>query len=130
MNTANLQLAGLCLALDGICKSLIASGALPRDALLAALDRAEATALAEPRALSDANRDAICFPIRALRAGLADPQSTASFADLASRVGREKPERTSSPGGTEPTDVMAKADHMTEDEHLIAARTIEAERDA
>lgn len=130
MNTANLQLAGLCLALDGICKSLIASGALPRQALVEALAKAEASALAEPRDLSDAHRDAICFPIRALRAGLDNPSGVSSFAALATQVGRDKPERPAGSGGSEPTDTMAEAEHLTEAEHLVAAQTLEAERDA
>lgn len=130
MNTANLQLAGLCLALDGICRALVDRGLLPSDAILDALAKAEAAALAEPRDLSDAHRDAICFPIRVLRAGLGTPNGATDFAALATQVGREKPERHAIASGREPGDTVAAADHLTEDERLVAARIIEAERDA
>jgi hypothetical protein len=128
VNTANLQLAGLCLALDGLCRALIKSGALPREAIVDALAEAEAAALSEPRDLSDAHRDAMCFPIRALRAGLDNPVGISQFAALATQVGRDKPQRHAPE--SEPGDTIAAADHLTDDEHLLAARTIEAERDA
>ncbi|SFZ80779.1 hypothetical protein SAMN02983003_0123 [Devosia enhydra] len=130
MGPANLQLAGLCLALDGICRALVDNGALPRQVLVDALTKAESSALAEPRDLSDAHRDAICFPIRLLRTGLNNSHGPTDFAALATQVGREKPERQAIVAGKEPGDILAAADHLTEDERHLVARTIEAERDA
>ena len=68
MNTANLQLEGLYLAIASINDLLVAKGMVKADELDLALRRAEANATAEERMeeeMSPANRDAICFPIRA-----------------------------------------------------------------
>lgn len=93
MNATNLQVASLCLALDSICRTLVNNGIVQRQAPTDALAQPEASALSEPRALTDANQDAICFLIRVLRAGLDSPQGTSDFATLATQVGRDKPDR-------------------------------------
>lgn len=92
MNTANLQLEGLCLAIAAINRKLVAKGLLTREEVDEALHVAEAVATADERLveqLSPANRDAVCFPIRVLRiANTAGEPRT--FTQLAKAVGETK----------------------------------------
>lgn len=95
MNTANLQLEGLYLAVAAINECLVAKGVLTRDELNSALDRAEQAALRDDRfkdELSPAQHDAIAFPTRLLKlasqAGGTGPLPT--FSELARRVGQTK----------------------------------------
>ncbi len=93
MNTANLQLEGLLLAMAEVNRTLVAKGVLGVDEIEAALHRAEASATAEERMsqdLSPANRDAVCFPIRLLRLANSTPQGDLSFSALARDVGASK----------------------------------------
>jgi hypothetical protein len=95
MNTANLQLEGLYLAVAAITESLVAKGALTRDDVAAALDRAEQAALRDDRfkdQLSPAQHDAIAFPARLLRlANQAGANGeTPTFSSLARKVGQTK----------------------------------------
>lgn len=96
MNTANLQLEGLYLAVAAVNDLLVAKGMLTRDELDLALHRAESSATAEDRMTEDdispANRDAICFPIRFLRLAnrLHAGDEAFSFSELARRVGETK----------------------------------------
>ena len=92
MNTANLQLEGLYLALAAVNRALIEAGVVSRDQLDLAFRKTEAMAAGSERMnnLSPAERDAICFPIRLLQAALASPD-TADFTDLARTVGTTKP---------------------------------------
>ena len=89
MNTANLQLEGLYLALAAINRTLVNSGVLTADQLDAALGDAAATAQRDGHDVSAANRDAVTFPIRFLRhANRADGDGkTATFSELARLVG-------------------------------------------
>ena len=88
MNTANLQLEGLYLALAAINRALVSSGVLTADQLNAALDDAAATAQRDGHDVSAANRDAVTFPIRFLRqANRDDDGETATFSELARLVG-------------------------------------------
>jgi hypothetical protein len=90
MNTANLQLEGLMLAVAAINNALVREGVLDRHQIDDALRAAEATIDPEARAsISSANRDAMRFPIRVLR--LANANGTdaeaRSFSALAKAVG-------------------------------------------
>jgi len=95
MNTANLQLEGLYLAMAALNNALADKGLLNREELDAALHRAEQVALGDYRSedLSNAERDAVAFAPRLLR--LANERSaegdTLSFSELARLVGVTKP---------------------------------------
>jgi hypothetical protein len=92
MNTANLQLEGLYLALAAVNEALIAKGVLSRDEITTALRSAEQSVIGDDRAVEDlrpAERDAIAFPCRILIEALATTSAgePASFSELARRVG-------------------------------------------
>ena len=95
MNTANLQLEGLYLAIAAVNEALITKGLLSRDEIGHALRVAEQSVIGDDRAVEDlrpAERDAVAFPCRVLLEALAtsgDGQSP-SFSDLARRVGAGK----------------------------------------
>lgn len=95
MNTANLQLEGLLLALSAVVGVLRRKGALTDTELDAALKEAEAVALrdeARPDGLSSSNVEAVLFPIRYLQAaskGLAD-DAVLPFSQIATKVGQAK----------------------------------------
>jgi hypothetical protein len=95
MNTANLQLQGLLMAVAQINNALVRKGLLSVEEIDAALDRAEANLMSEDRLTEDmspANQDAACFPVRLLR--LANhSQGEAEvphFGELARMVGKTK----------------------------------------
>jgi hypothetical protein len=70
MNTANLQLQGLLLAVASVNNALVRKGLLGVEEIDLALRRAEASLTGEERLFEDmspANRDAICFPLRFLQ---------------------------------------------------------------
>jgi len=94
MNTANLQLEGLCLAIAAINRALVAKGLLAQDEVDDALHRAEVAVTGDDRfveQLSPANRDAVCFPIRVLRiANTTGADQPWSFSHLAKLVGETK----------------------------------------
>lgn len=94
MNTANLQLEGLVMAIASITKALVANGSLTTEEVDKALATAEQTALGDDRVaedLSSANRDAILFPLRVLRAANNSAgDETLGFAELARMVGTTK----------------------------------------
>jgi hypothetical protein len=95
MNTANLQLGGLLLALSALIDELKVKGVLSEAEIDAALARAEAAALADqgrPAEVSAANVDAVCFPIRFLRHAARHAPEARSFTAVASGVGRMKPQ--------------------------------------
>jgi hypothetical protein len=97
MNTANLQLEGLLLAVSAIADALKSKGILSRDDLEAALGRAETIARADPGRsgqMSPANVAAVLFPIRFLREangreanGSGDVEG-GSFSQLVAQVAR------------------------------------------
>ena len=95
MNTANLQLEGMLMALAHLNALFVRKGLLTAQEIDEVLHRAEAGLTAEERLIEDlspANRDAVCFPIRVLR--IANRQSSdaehASFSTLARAVGQRK----------------------------------------
>lgn len=95
MNTANLQLEGLLMAIAGLNQMLIAKGVVTIEDVDKSLARAEQTVLGDDRVVEDlspANRDAVAFPIRLLRLAnnMSDGTGTPSFAELARRVGETK----------------------------------------
>jgi hypothetical protein len=94
MNTANLQLEGLYLAIAAVNNMLVEKGALSREELSTALRRAEETALFDYRSdeLSSAQRDAMVFPARLLLMAhnTAADGFTPPFSELAKMVGQTK----------------------------------------
>jgi hypothetical protein len=94
MNTANLQLEGLVMAMAEINRLLARKGVASREDLGLALRRAEASLAGEDKSqeLSPANRDAIAFPVRLLLlANDWDPnEDLPDFGALAKMVGSSK----------------------------------------
>ncbi len=116
MNTANLQLAGLCMAVAALTELIKEKGMAAADEIDVALARAEQAALSGKEELPPANIEAVSFPIRLLR--LANRTSFTGhplpFNELARRLGQAKDERTV----------------LSEDEILKLASILERERDA
>jgi hypothetical protein len=98
MNTANLQLEGLYVAVSALMNALREKGVLNEQEIEASLADAEGLVASDPRRspeLSHAHVDAILFPLRYLRLAnrtWADGEF-AGFTELAARVGREKPQQ-------------------------------------
>jgi hypothetical protein len=97
MNTANLQLEGLYVAVAAITNALVEKGILSRGEVEEALRSAEAAALGGNRAggeMSAANRDAVAFPPRRwpLPNGRAAAGNTVPFWQPARRVAATRPE--------------------------------------
>ena len=95
MNTANLQLEGLLLALASLLQAFERKGLLTREEIDAMLGEAEARARSEPQRpseLSAANVDAVCFPIQFLRLAATRPELPQGFAEITASVGHTKPE--------------------------------------
>lgn len=95
MNTANLQLEGLMMAIAGLSQMLVSKGIVSVEEVDKCLARSEQTVLGDDRVVEDlspANRDAIAFPIRLLRLAnnMADQAGTPSFAELTRMVGETK----------------------------------------
>jgi uncharacterized membrane protein YgaE (UPF0421/DUF939 family) len=88
MNTANLQLEGLLLAVAALFAELKRKGALDTNEIEAALDRAAQGASERTTNLSDANAEAIRFPIRLLREALRQTDGSLDYRRLAAEVGR------------------------------------------
>ncbi|MFF0922983.1 hypothetical protein [Rhizobium leguminosarum] len=91
MNTANLQLKGLIMAMASICDAIVEKELLTSQELNAALSKAKkAIEDDDDHELSDANRAAILFPIRVLQlaeeAGRKGERLT--FSDYARLVGK------------------------------------------
>ncbi|MBY5459122.1 hypothetical protein EHI47_22870 [Rhizobium leguminosarum] len=91
MNTANLQLKGLIMAMASICDAIVEKELLTSGELNAALSKAKkAVEDDDDHELSDANRAAILFPIRVLQlaeeAGRRGERLT--FSDYAKLVGK------------------------------------------
>jgi hypothetical protein len=97
MNTANLQLEGLLLAIAALLDVLRDKGLLTGEEVAEALRRAEAGADAEARratGLSAAQIDAIVFPIRFLREAAGRERAAVwSFTEITTTVGQTKPDR-------------------------------------
>lgn len=95
MNSANLQLEGLYLAVAAINEAMIRKGLLSRDEVTQALKTAEQSVISSDRAMEDlrpAERDAMAFPCRLLIEALAPTGNgqPPSFSDLARRVAAGK----------------------------------------
>jgi hypothetical protein len=97
MNTANLQLEGVYVAIAALMEALRSKGLLSHKEIHQALVDAEARIAADParpNELSPAHVDAICFPLRFLT--LANNHAAEgrqfSFMQLAAEVGRTKPD--------------------------------------
>jgi hypothetical protein len=94
MNTANLQLEGLLIAIASMNDLLVAKGIVDRNEIGHAMNIAEQTVLGDYRTeeLDAAQRNAIAFPIRLLR--LANNGATETeimpFSTLAKMVGQTK----------------------------------------
>jgi hypothetical protein len=116
MNTANLQLEGLYMAVAALTELIKDKGLASTDEVDVVLARAEQAALAGKEALSPANAEAVSFPIRLLR--LANRTSFTGqplpFSELARQVGQAKGQKTV----------------LSEDEIFKLASTLEHERDA
>lgn len=93
MNTANLQIEGLLLALTALVSALKQRGALDASQVEKALADAE-TAFARDRhrseTISPANLNAILFPIRFLREANGRADALSSFAEIAATVAETK----------------------------------------
>lgn len=94
MNTANLQLEGLLMAMAEINRLLVRKGLLSQEEVDLALRSAEASLSSEDKSveLSPANRDAIAFPVRLLlQANSRRPEEDLpAFTALAKLVGETK----------------------------------------
>lgn len=91
MNTANLQLEGLIMAVAALSNALVAKGAISHKEIAAALGSAErAVEDDDSRGLSDANRAATLFPIRVLVLAneAAQRGRNLTFSDYAELVGK------------------------------------------
>lgn len=97
MNTANLQLEGVLLALAALTDLLKRKGLLTHEEIAAALSQAEHAAaddVRQPPELSVANHEAMIFPIRLLKlANAREGGQLRTFSALAAAVGQSKPPR-------------------------------------
>lgn len=95
MNTANLQLEGLLMAVAAVNQALVAKGVLTTAELDRALAVSEQTILGDDRVAEDMslpNRDAVAFPSRLLRLAnnMSSDGEVPGFAELARIVGETK----------------------------------------
>ncbi|RYE45705.1 MAG: hypothetical protein EOP24_18775 [Hyphomicrobiales bacterium] len=94
MNTANLQLEGLVMAMALMHQLLVSKGLVGTDEVDRVLATAEESALGDYRVedLTPANRDAIVFPVRLLRLAnnMAGGREVPPFSELARMVGETK----------------------------------------
>lgn len=90
MNTANLQMEGTLLALAAICETLKRKGVLSGEEIAEALGCAEKGASARAPGLSEANAEAIRFPIRFLRHALQREDGALDYATIAAGIGRQR----------------------------------------
>jgi hypothetical protein len=92
MNTANLELEGLYVAIAAVNQLLVQKGLVTQAELQGTLDRAHgvAKAAAAERELSGSNREAICFPIRFLMLACdrADRGEPVDFHSVTRDIGR------------------------------------------
>ncbi len=90
MNTANLQLEGLLMAIAAVNRSLVQKGLLSHDEVEEALREAERTIEADRfSSIPSASLEAACFPIRLLRlANRSENDGTGqTFSALAKAIG-------------------------------------------
>ncbi|UZF95612.1 hypothetical protein [Bosea sp. NBC_00550] len=90
MNTANLQLEGLMLSVAALFEELKRKGVLAASEIEAALARAENGASERTTELSEANAEAIRFPIRFLKEALRESNDALDYRSVAAKVGRAR----------------------------------------
>ncbi|KKC39478.1 hypothetical protein WH87_04565 [Devosia epidermidihirudinis] len=94
MNTANLQLEGLLIAMASMTNLLVAKGLVSTEEIAGSLDRSEQTVLGDYRVeeMDPAQRDVIAFPIRLLKLANngGSPGEVQTFSELAKLVGQTK----------------------------------------
>jgi hypothetical protein len=93
MNTANLQMEGLLLALGSLLRSLKAKGLLSEaeiEAMLREAARRGEEDPGRPGQLSAANVEAMLFPVRFLQEDLRSGEPADPYSTIAARVGRSK----------------------------------------
>jgi len=90
MNTANLQLEGLLLAVAALFGEMRSNGSLDVTEIEAALDRAEQGASQRTTELPAANAEAIRFPIRFLREALRRAEEELDYQNLVVEIGRAR----------------------------------------
>lgn len=93
MNTANLQMEGVLLALAALCDTLRSKGVLDDEDIVALLDRADQGASGREPRLSEANIEAVRFPIRFLRCALGKDGRALDYDAIAAEVGRARDTR-------------------------------------
>lgn len=94
MNTANLQIEGLLVAMSTVLREGMKRGFIHQGQVTALLDAAEAHVTLDGdrrESVTPAQLDAICFPIRYLRVVATRPDHELRFSDIAAEVGRIKP---------------------------------------
>lgn len=130
MNTANLQLEGLYVAVTALAEALREKGLLSAEELANSLDRAETVAwqAASEKDISAANIGAIIFPIRYLRVAVeaSSRGQHLPFHEVARIVGETKLPRPAGQGSRRKSD----SQKLSEDEALTLATLQEHERDA
>lgn len=130
MNTANLQLEGLYVAVTALAEALREKGLLSAEELANSLDRAETVAwqAASEKDISAANIGAIIFPIRYLRVAVeaSSRGQHLPFHEVARIVGETKLPRPAGQGSRRKSDSLK----LSEDEALTLATLQEHERDA
>jgi hypothetical protein len=92
MNTANLQMEGLLLALGSLLRALKDKGLLSQDEIEAMLKEAEERATRDagrPESLSPANVNAVLFPVRFLERDVRG-EDAGSYSSVAASVGRHR----------------------------------------
>lgn len=97
MNTANLQLEGLLVALAHVFAALQRKNVLSREELLHALREAESSAgnhADRGGQLREANQNAIVFPIRYLLEAMSADAHGKTYRDIVAEIGRDIDDRT------------------------------------
>jgi hypothetical protein len=88
MNTANLQIEGLLLAMGSLLRTLKDKGLISQEEIERMLQEAENRA-SRPEGLSPANVNAVMFPIRFLGRDLRD-ENPDSYTSVTAAVGRDR----------------------------------------
>ena len=93
MNTANLQMEGLLLAVASVLEVMVRREVVTREELSQALEAAEQCAARDREGLRQANLEAIRFPIRYLMETVGGAEGNGNFAAVATRVAEALDER-------------------------------------
>lgn len=91
MNTANLQIEGLLMAMTALAKLMREKGAATTDEIDQVLAEAEAITKSDAvrhGGMRDANVEAVLFPLRFLRIANRRGEPVAAFSEVAAEVGR------------------------------------------